>query len=195
MEVSFDTCGSQLNASLSIYRYVGTGAHRRLQLRSGLGGCGDRASLSMQMPHEVEQDEYKLVVEGLGSAEGDFSLRMACQLPEIHCGDAVAGRIQRTTPSRYGNSSGERLYTFSVGNGENITFDTCDSDFDTDIHIFELDRMSTSLFYTDGGCATGSSRARYTLPPLPASTRYTLLIEGYNEFFTGNFVLKMSCGS
>jgi len=196
MVVSFDTCGSQLNATLGMYRYTGdVSPGEPLRLRGSEGSCGDRAGLSMEMAHTAEQADYRLVVEGVGSTEGEFFLRMTCRYPEIRCGDTVRGSIREEDSGRY-----PKIYTFSSGRGGTFTFDTCNSSFDTDLELYEGTNLSTlvaSQDYCMGAgppCLCGSGRYQANLTKsLRANVGYALVVKGHRAEF-GDFTVRMSCG-
>jgi len=114
---------------------------------------------------------------------------------QLQCGSTRLGST-RNQPNRVGHSSGEATFEFTAPGGP-VTFDLCDSRFDTYIRILQTSTGTEVAANDDhsGGCQNPRHRyASYLEVSLTAGETYTVVIEGYqnNE---GQYELAVTCGN
>jgi len=195
--LTFDTCGSQLDANVSVYRHNSEGDE---MLPIASGDCG--TPLTMPSP-TVDPSAYRLVVKGRGSSEGVFSIIMTCSTPVLRCGETVEGQT---------SESDVKLFKFNPGAAiSRVVFDTCSSDFDTDLWI-SWRGIDLAMNVTEPPCGssfTGPCYYDYNASmystcqykanlsiSLPPSSNYTVGLRGYSVGSSveyGHFIMKLSC--
>ena len=104
------------------------------------GDCGLQTVLDASLP----AGDYTLVIEGFADSSGVYDIMMNCLPPDtsfmdgdIGCGQTVTGTTVGSL-SNAGNGGGDHLYHFTLPRGQDIiTFDSCDSQFDTYLIVHE----------------------------------------------------------
>jgi hypothetical protein len=166
-----------------------------LCLRSDCGDCGTHTVLDADLP----AGEYILIIEGYASSEGEYSVQMNCPTTtgvvtgftdgDIACGDSVVGTTLEAG-SHVGNGASDHIYSFSLGEDQAgfVQFDSCASDFDTYLRIFNSD-----LTAEIAGCDDCGPCGLQTVldAQLPAG-EYNLVIEGFSST-EGNYDVAMIC--
>ena len=93
----------------------------------------------------------------------------------VNCGTTITGDTSGA-PSQCGNLSPEYAFSFIVGSTNELTFDSCSSDYDTYLRVYNSsgDLVASN---DDGSCGSGASLIVVTLEP----GTYTLLVEGFSS--------------
>lgn len=112
----------------------------------------------------------------------------------LQCGSSVSGSTVGR-PNQVGNPSGEVTYEFTAQSSLTVTFDLCDSGFDTYLRI--LDDSGNEVTGNDDhrglcGSLSRNSLASYVETNIQAGRTYTVVVEGFsaNE---GDFQLDVTC--
>merc|ERR1712038_582944 len=111
----------------------------------------------------------------------------------VQCGSSVSGST-RGRVSEVGHSSGDYSYEFTPQSSTSVTFDLCDSEFDTYLRIFQGSGNEVARNDDHGGrCGSGSNRlASHVETTVLAGLTYTVVVEGYRRS-EGNFQLDVTC--
>jgi hypothetical protein len=131
--------------------------------------------------------------------EGEYSITMNCPGETgfldgtIHCGETVTGTTRLAT-SHVGTGAGDHIFAFTCdtdnpSNQCDITFDSCESSFDTYLRIYSED-MSEEITGCDdcGSCGTRSILSNVVLN----KGNYHLIVEGFS-FSEGSYSVFMEC--
>ena len=105
----------------------------------------------------------------------------------IACGEVVSGSTALST-SEVGNESGEHLYEFTLGEMQQVHFDSCNSDFDTHLHVMTADLRATVAECDD----CGPCDFRSVLDVGLEAGDYVLVVEGYGTEH-GPYEVQMTC--
>jgi len=147
--------------------------------------CYVEGSCSSQPSGTVQGRRWANCVANDGSGSEGGSLQ---------CGSSVSGST-RGRDSELGNISGEMTYEFTPTTATSVTFDLCDSEFDTYLRIF--DDVGSEIARNDdhrGACGAGNSVASHVETFVRAHRTYTVVVEGFRSA-EGNFQLDVTCGS
>ena len=168
-----------------------------LCLCSDCGDCGTRTVLDADLP----AGEYILIIEGYASTEGDYSVQMNCPTTtgvitgftdgDIACGDSVVGTTIEAG-SHVGNGASDHIYSFSLSEDQAgfVQFDSCASDFDTYLRVYNSDLTSEIT-----GCDDcGPCGVRTVLDAQLPAGDYNLVIEGYSTT-EGTYDVAMICSA
>ena len=189
--VQFDACLSTYDTYLRVYS---------TDMFNELHGCDDCGECGLQtvLDAELAPGDYVLVIEGYYNEEGDYDVIMNC--PN---GTEVSGFLDGTitvdTPvsgstvasgSHVGNGASDHIYSFSLS-GEYamwyIEFNSCGSQFDTWLRIFDSD-----LEHELAGCDDcGPCGTRTVLDAVLAPGNYFVVVEGWNTA-EGYYEITMS---
>jgi hypothetical protein len=199
-DITFEACDSDYDSYLRLYDASGTQVAYNDDHR---GRCGGTNSLASHLEATVTVGQsYTIVVDGFSSEEGSFVLTMLCgssppPQPEsltISCGQTVSGSTVGASSS-VGSSSGEHIYSFAATTSD-VTFDACDSDYDSYLRLMDANLASTLASNDDHGgtCGSGArwSASKLEVTGLTIGTTYNIVIEGFSSY-AGAYVLGMSC--
>ena len=201
--VQFDSCASSFDTWL---RVLDVTTQTELDGCDDCGECGTRTVLDTFL----DAGDYVLVIEGWSSSEGEYSVVMNCPADSgfndghISCdGDdqTVTGNTVGS-PSMLGSASGEHHYMFEMPVGEHlVTFDSCASQYDTYLHVFDRTHTNSLAACDDCGpcglqtvldarlvCATTSGEYNAAT----GHCEYVLVIEGYSSS-EGDYSVTMTC--
>jgi V8-like Glu-specific endopeptidase len=111
----------------------------------------------------------------------------------LQCGSSVSGST-RGRASQVGHTSGDYSYEFTAQSSTSVTFDLCDSEFDTYLRIFQGSGNEIARNDDHGGrCGSGNNRlASHVETTVQAGLTYTVVVEGYRSS-EGNFQLDVTC--
>jgi len=113
----------------------------------------------------------------------------------LQCGSSVSGST-RGRSSQVGHRSGEVTYEFTAESSTSVTFDLCDSTYDTFLRIF--DDSGNEIARNDdhrGRCGSSRNRlASHVETTVQAGRTYTVVVEGFRNA-EGNFQLDVTCGN
>jgi len=113
----------------------------------------------------------------------------------LQCGSSVSGST-RGRSSQVGHRSGEVTYEFTAESSTSVTFDLCDSEYDTFLRIF--DDSGDEIARNDdhrGRCGSSRNRlASHVETTVQAGRTYTVVVEGFRNA-EGNFQLDVTCGN
>jgi hypothetical protein len=162
--VQFDSCDSNFDTFL---RIISTQLDTELQSGDDDGDCGIQTVMDAWLP----AGEYVIAVEGYESDEGDFTLVMNCPAEggttldgtnidamfldgSIYCGETVSGSTVSAGNLVDGSEgSSEHIYAFEVtAEMTGVTFDSCDSEFDTYLRILQDTGSQPDLANEVTGC-------------------------------------------
>ena len=193
VNIEFNSCGSEFDTHLRVL------SHDLLTEVASCDDCGDCAGFqSILDTGSLDPGGYVLVVEGYGTTEGIYNVTTTCANTTadvqfydgtIDCGQLVAGDTMDEGSHR-GHESGDHIYYFTVPDGQiiNAEFDSCASDFDTHLRVFD---HGLEVEYADcddcGGCTN-----RAVLNVALEEGEYALLVEGY-WYSEGNYQVQMTC--
>ena len=115
----------------------------------------------------------------------------------ITCGLHISGSNRGAT-SLIGGSSGDHAYTFTIGGAQTktVTFETCNSGFDTVLHIFRdnvlIRRCDDCQYDPRLPCTSLREQLQVDLEP----GTYAIIVDGFGDR-EGDYVLGMTgnCGS
>lgn len=108
---------------------------------------------------------------------------------DITCGQIVTGTTERPGTSSIGNDAPDHIWHFTLAQATEVTFDGCNSSFDTWIRIWDRDLTEEYAEGDDSSSCPYTTRSRlaYTL----AAGDYSVIMEGYgNE--AGTYIMEMS---
>ena len=190
--VQFDSCASSYDTYLRV-----TSPDLTTEL-SGCDDCGDCGTHTV-LDADLPAGDYILIIEGYASSEGDYSVQMNCPATsgevtgftdgDIACGDTVIGTTVEAG-SHVGNGASDHIYAFSLGADQAgfVQFDSCESDFDTYLRVFNAD-LSDEIT----GCDDCGPCGLHTVldAQLPAGD-YNLVIEGFSSG-EGSYNVHMIC--
>jgi len=113
----------------------------------------------------------------------------------LQCGSSVSGSTVGRS-SQVGYRSGEVTYEFTAESSTSVTFDLCDSEYDTFLRIF--DDSGDEIARNDdhrGRCGSSRNRlASHVETTVQAGRTYTVVVEGFRSA-EGNFQLDVTCGN
>lgn len=215
--VQFDSCNSVYDTYLHLVTVDPW--LKTMNSCDDCGGCGTRTVLDTEL--EAGQ-QYYLYIEGYDTEEGDYSVTMNCPTQAIgfldgalSCGQTVRGNTVGEG-SHIGNGASDHIYTFTApATGTGITFNSCESEFDTHLRVYDPQLETDPSCQTEaacpqyeraecddcGDCGTrtvlttstdpnenSAVTQRYYLPP----GDYLLVVEGYDED-EGQYAVEMIC--
>jgi hypothetical protein len=155
--VRFNSCGSQMDTLLRVRSHNMTHEYAWCDECCTACPCGVKAVVDSG---PLAPGSYAMVIEGYGSAEGNYTVEMSCQSlnftleldRNISCGSFVSGDSSLSV----GNELVEHIYPFTVGRTgvANIVFDSCNSEFDTVLKLTQYPDVSEVLLTADddGAC-------------------------------------------
>ena len=148
---------------------------------------------------DLPAGDYILIIEGYNDSEGDYSVQMNCPATtgvvtgftdgDIACGESVVGTTIEAG-SHVGNGASDHIYSFSLSEDQAgfVQFDSCESDFDTYLRVFNSDLTSEIT-----GCDDcGPCGVQTVLDAQLSAGEYNLVIEGYSST-EGNYEVAMIC--
>lgn len=110
----------------------------------------------------------------------------------LECGSTVRGST-RGLGSQIGWNSGEATYEFTPSAGGIVTFDLCDSEFDTYLRILDGSREVAVNDDHNGRCGNSGTRlASHLQVTLQEGHTYNVIVEGYRDS-EGTFELDVTC--
>ena len=190
--IEFNSCGSEFDTHLRVL------SHDLTTEVASCDDCGDCDHASILDTGGLDAGTYVLLVEGYSNAEGGYTISTTCQNTtadiqfydgNVECGDAIVGDTVGEGSHR-GHESGDHIYYFSVPDGEtvHIEFDSCASDFDTHLRVFDHDLTAEYAECDDCGECDNRSVLNVALGP----GDYALLVEGY-WYAEGSYRVQMTC--
>jgi len=154
--------------------------------------CGNDYATQAQYV-QVEDSECEVNGEMRGGTFRNAIYNNPARDNTLQCGSSVSGST-RGRPSQVGNPSGEVTYEFTAESGMTVTFDLCDSGFDTYIRI--IDDSGNEVAGNDdhnGRCGSrGFGFESYVETNVQAGRTYTVVVEGFMES-EGDFQLDVTC--
>uniref|UniRef100_A0A7S2B5A0 Uncharacterized protein n=1 Tax=Alexandrium andersonii TaxID=327968 RepID=A0A7S2B5A0_9DINO len=190
LDMRFSTCGSQLDARLSVYRYPNSIHGGRVTIPDSVETpCPSGGGTQLTLAAPPDSHQYFLVVEGPGSSEGGYRLATDCWFPAIQCGDVVEGSTEGL-PSYFGGVSGERIWNFVSDVSRTVTFDACGSNVDSDLRLF--DQQMQELAYNDYWNTTQCGYNARIVHSVAPNQVFLVLLEGF-QAAAGNFSLRVTC--
>ena len=108
---------------------------------------------------------------------------------DLICGQTVQGTTTLQGANVVGSQAPEHYWHFTLGIPAQVTFDGCDSTFDTVIRVY--DRLFLfDVVYNDDACGShGASRLTHTLP----AGEYSVVLEGYGPPDVGDYSMTVEC--
>ena len=203
--VQFDGCGSAFDTVITIFDRLEPGADgvvrtaattRHAQADEGCTGVSGPSLLSATL----SAGDFSVVMEGYGSSEqGEYTMTMECTYTNFQgamvCGETVSGDTVLPGTDSVGEAAGGRsgadhFWHFALDQETAVTFDGCNTGFDTVIGIFDRG-LTGALDRNDDGCGGfgGASRLSVTLP----AGEYSVVVEGYSMFDQGPYSMTMAC--
>jgi hypothetical protein len=192
--IEFNSCGSEYDTHLRVL------SHDMLTEVAACDDCGDCEFASILDTGGLDAGTYVLVVEGYSDTEGVYTVSTTCQNTteeiqyfdgNVECGEVIEGDTLGEGSHR-GHESGDHIYYFTVPEGApiNVEFDSCASDFDTHLRVFNHDLTGEYAECDDcGGCDN-----RAVLNVALDAGNYALLVEGY-WYSEGFYRVEMICTS
>ncbi|OZV66585.1 T9SS type A sorting domain-containing protein, partial [Winogradskyella aurantia] len=195
-EITASLCGSSFDTFIRVFDACGG-----TQVASNdddFANCGSSASQTTFVSDGTST--YYIMVEGFGSASGDFDLAVTCVDPQpapandecvdaepIACGDAVSGSTAFATDS--GENASNDVWYELAGTlaGQEITASLCGSSFDTVIRVFDA-CGGTEVVSNDDFCGTQSETTFVS----DGTSTYYIMVEGFSSS-DGDFDLAVSC--
>jgi len=198
----FDLCAADYDSLLRVYDRngdeVASNDDHGGACSSGSGRFSSHLSIAL-----IPGQDYTLLVEGYRADSGAFTLVVSCSGPgpsdganddSLQCGSTVSGST-RGLASRVGYASGEATFEFTTSEEGVVTFDLCDSEYDSYLRI--LDTSGTELAANnDHGSRCSNPRhpyASHLAVSLTADRTYTIVVEGFKRA-EGNYALAVTCG-
>ena len=182
--VQFDSCASTYDTFLRVYT---ADLQNEMAACDDCGPCGVQTVLSARLTPGM----YVLIVEGYDQQEGDYSVTMNCGSGlhgSLQCGGAVTGNNQGGV-SAVGHASMEHYYSFTAFVSGVYQFNSCQSQFDTVLYVYDRD-VTTALAVCDD--CTGSCSTRAVLQVQLDPGDYVLVVEGWHNR-AGLYVVEMQC--
>lgn len=105
----------------------------------------------------------------------------------IKCDQTILGQTNDAADN-YGEDSNEHFYAFSLNTRDRIQFDSCNSDFDTIIRIYDAKTHDEVAFNDDSNSCGSQANITMSL----ARGDYYVLIEGFGNN-VGSYELNMKC--
>lgn len=192
--IEFNSCGSEFDTHLRVL------SHDLMTEIASCDDCGDCEYASILDTGGLDGGTYVLLVEGYSNTEGTYTISTTCQNAtediqfydgNVECGDTIEGDTFEEGSHR-GHESGDHIYYFSVPTGEtiNVEFDSCASDFDTHLRVFDHDLTEEYAECDDCGECDNRSVLNVAL----STGEYALLVEGY-WYAEGRYQVQMICSS
>jgi hypothetical protein len=180
--VRFSTCNSEIDTVLTVFD-----AFETIIAQSDDSSCGLQSIIDAYFP----PGEYSIVVEGFGEAVGQFTLHASChpqlyQPETITCGSVVTGSTVGAE-NVLQNPSGDAFYSVHVESEMQI-FDTCGSNYDSYLHIYDLDMNVVAATDDDGPCGLAAQ-----LITSLSEGYYYVQVDGF-QALEGQFTLRFECG-
>ena len=111
----------------------------------------------------------------------------------IVCGQTVSGTTVDGA-NTIGRTANDVVYTFTLSQATTITFDGCQSRYDSFLSV--LDNGGSMVSEYDDGCPPGDRGDRYATKLAAReydAGLYMLVVEGFSESSVGDFVVQMHC--
>jgi hypothetical protein len=215
-ELSVDTCGSDFDTLLAVYRYVYVGGADPLinqvePLGSNDDGCGSRSALSFAAPQYVmvgpnlHPAVYYIAVDGKNGARGHVEIRLRphpanddfAEASPIEVGATAAGYNTGALhdggePSHAGNPERSSVwYRWTAPFSGPVALDTCDSDFDTLLAVYTGTGVNalTPVAANDDGAGCGP-QSELTFAAT-AGTTYRIAVDG-RDGAAGDILLRLA---
>merc|ERR1719414_2106430 len=197
-DMTFDACQSDYDSLIRIYD---AGLHSQIDYNDDHGGrCNSNNWYSSHLHTTSLQAgvTYNLVIEGYGSNHGNYRVDVHCggqmAMGNDICGDNMQGSThgQQNT---VGSASGEVIVEFTATTND-MTFDACQSDYDSYLRIYDAGLHNQIAANDDHGgrCNGNNWYASYLhTTSLQAGVTYKLVIEGYGGNH-GNYQVTVHCG-
>jgi len=149
--------------------------------------------------------EYKILVHGFGSSEGDFEMSLQCLLPPApdpndlcvnaevitagsYLGDTPGNETDGSTTCGSSDNSPSIWYRYTATTNLTLRVRTCISDYDSVVSIYSgcPGGVAEELVCSDDACGQGSN-AQW---PVTAGTEYWIRVSGTNGA-AGEFTLQV----
>ena len=197
--IIFDSCQSDFDTYLTVYD-VETGNI----ILSNDDFCGQQA----RVIDDFSPGNYYIMIEGYQASSGNYSFAMNCSSEHlqtgrsqtdlfsiygvedtIECGETVTGNTENGIDTISNpNISPEHFFSFSISRETAVTFDSCTSEFDTFITVFD-NTFNKLAFNDDSDCGNKS-----VLSINLEAGEYYMMIEGY-YYYSGPYTIEMVCTS
>ena len=194
LPVQFSSCGSSFDTYLRIFS---TDMAIELHGCDDCGACGSQSVLDAALP----EGNYTLVIEGGSGQTGDYTVTMNCPDDGFLDGNITCGDTRKGTTvgsgSHVGNAGSDHHYRFTLPAGRNlVVFDSCDSQFDTYLRVYDAVTSSEIVSCDDCGPCGLQTKLDAVLdcrPTAGATTcSYSLIIEGFSSN-EGEYSVTMNC--
>jgi len=179
---TFTTCGGSSNYDTFLRLVQGT-----TEIASNDDSCG----LQSRIVQQLAAGQTTVVVDGFQSSVGAFTLTVTCAgginvLGAITVGTSVSGSTVGAANS-FGQPSGDAIYSFTPPFSGQVTLNTCGSNFDTFLHVFNAGTEIASN--DDSGACAGHGLLSQVVFNAVAGTNYLIVVEGFSTL-TGAYVLN-----
>ena len=183
--VTISSCGSDFNTYLHA-----RGPHVDA-VCNDCGPCGAQDVLSF---HVVGGLCYEIHVGGWFFEEGNYTVSFACPIPvsspnatAVECGRVVSGSTVGM-PDTIGNPAGDVKFLFCPDIGGTVTISTCESGFDTFLHV-----KGPGVDISCDDCGPCGTRAVVEVDVVDGVC-YEIHVDGY-DIEEGDYVLALTCPS
>ncbi len=187
-KVRFNLCDSKFDTIVRIYD---ASTSEEVAFNDDSSKCGYQSLIT----EVLNSGKYFVMVYGFNGEGGYYTMAMTCgddpvpmeKKGDISCGEVLEGDTSGLTNQVANtNPSGEDVYEFKIsGVKTNVIFDTCQSEFDTFIAVYNDE--GNRLFVNDDFCGI-KSKLDIVIDP----GTYYLLVEGYKDK-EGQYTVSMSC--
>jgi len=191
--VEISTCGSSYDTILRVFDIDG---QEEICACDDCGDCG----LQTVLECELTPGPYLIVVDGFGSNttnnQGPFVLDVHCPPTFLPCGGSDSG-YTNYLPNVVGNEAGDALYYVQLPQATTITVNTCGSQFDTWLRVYDFTFTEGSDEVTLGTelCSCddcGDCGVQTVLNCDLESGYYAIIVDGFSNS-TGQYSLNLSC--
>jgi len=156
------------------------------------GNCGYQTILEC----ELSAGHYVVVVEGYSSRSGNIQLAVSCTAlatntvagDALYCGGSYTGS-NRGAANVVGNRAGDVLYDLHLASGQEVTFDSCGSNFDTYVRVYEGSIGGHQVCSCDD---CGNCGYQTILECELSAGHYVVVVEGYSSN-EGDIELSVTC--
>ncbi len=204
--VTFSTCnpGTDFNTQISVY--IGT-CDELICVDSNDDAPGCNGGSQLTIP-TIMGALYRILINGAGTAEGNYELSVICppdnDIPEdaqnISCGTVASGSTIGAIPpdpslpfcGLSNGTGGAVWYTFE-GDGGCFDLSTCspNTNFDIQITVYTGSPGNLVCFAANNDGCSGSMSANINIPTSP-NTDYYVMIHGFGDS-AGSFELELTC--
>jgi hypothetical protein len=191
--VEISTCGSSYDTILRVFDING---QEELCVCDDCGDCG----LQTVLECELTPGPYLIVVDGFGSNttnnQGPFVLDVHCPPTFLPCGGSDSG-YTNYLPNVVGNEAGDALYYVQLPQATSITVNTCGSEFDTWLRVYDFTFTEGSDEVTLGTelCSCddcGDCGVQTVLDCQLMAGDYVVAVSGFSSS-EGGFTITQSC--